>query len=115
MAIEVTGKIFKLFETIQVTERFTKREFVLEIEDGKYPQFVLFQFTGDRCDDLDGYPEGCEVSVVFNLRGREWVSPKGEVRYFNSLDVWKMKRLKNEPSMTPGSDVPPPGDSDIPF
>ena len=87
MAIETTGKIYKIFETKQITERFTKREFVVEIDDGKYPQHILFQMTGDRCDNLNSFSEGEEVKIQFNLRGREWTSPKGEVKYFNSLDV----------------------------
>ena len=97
MAIETKGRICKLFETKQVTERFTKREFVLEVEDGKYPQQILFQMTGDRCSNLDAYKEGQEVHVEFNLRGREWTSPKGEVRYFNSLDVWRMSKIGDAP------------------
>lgn len=115
MAIEITGRLFKLFETQQITEKFSKREFVLEVEDGKYPQQVLFQFTGDRCSNLDGYKEGDEVKVLFNLRGREWTSPKNEVKYFNSLDVWKLERLTSE-QPNPGSDEPEdPRNSDIPF
>ncbi len=117
MAITVSGKIFKIFETKQVTERFTKREFVLEVEDGNYPQFVLFQLTGDRCDNLDESDEGDEVSVEFNLRGREWTSPKGEIRYFNSLDVWRLATTKKSDGGMDAShyscDVP--SEDEIPF
>ena len=119
MAIEATGKMYKIFETKQITERFTKREFVMEVEDGKYPQHVIFQMTGDRCGNLDSFNEGDEVKVEFNLRGREWTSPKGEVRYFNSLDVWEIARgaaaaqTGDEPPLPDG---PPPGfDVDVPF
>jgi len=122
MAIEISGTLYKIFETKQVTERFTKREFVLEVEDGKYPQQVLFQFTGDRCSNLDSFNEGQEVAVQFNLRGREWTSPKGEVKYFNSLDVWRMEP-KNASAGAghtgdgppPPNDPPPDMDADIPF
>jgi hypothetical protein len=117
MAIEASGKLYRIFETKQITERFTKREFVIELEDGKYPQHVLFQLTGDRCGNLDDYKEGDEVRVEFNLRGREWTSPKGDVKFFNSLDVWRMEpvgaRVGNEPP--PPSEPPPDMDADIPF
>ncbi len=118
MAIEATGRLFKIFETKQVTEKFSKREFVLEIEDGKYPQQVLFQLTGDRCNNLDSYSEGQEVKVQFNLRGREWTSPKGEVRYFNSLDVWRLEATGAQPAPNPGTGEQGPADvdeNDIPF
>ncbi len=91
MGIEATGKLHTIFETKQVSERFSKREFVIEMTDNpKYPQTVLFQLTGDRCAQLDGLSVGDHVSIEFSLRGREWRSPSGEVKYFNSLDVWKV-------------------------
>jgi hypothetical protein len=92
MGIEATGKLHTIFETKQVSERFSKREFVVEIADNpKYPQTVLFQLTGDRCSQLDGMNVGDQVRIEFSLRGREWRSPSGEVKYFNSLDVWKIE------------------------
>jgi hypothetical protein len=119
MGIEASGRIHKLFETKQVTERFRKREFVVELADNpRFPQFVLFQMTGDRCEGLDGFSEGDEVKLDFSLRGREWKSPKGEIRYFNSLDVWTVERADGSSRGTGGAfdDVPPPSDQDdIPF
>ena len=91
MGIETVGKLHAIYETKQVSERFTKREFVVEITDNpKYPQTVLFQLTGDRCSQLDGLNVGDQVAIEFSLRGREWRAPSGEVKYFNSLDVWKI-------------------------
>ena len=107
MGIEVSGKIHAVFDSKQVTQRFRKREFVLELdEDGRYPQHVLFQLTGDRCEDLDKFRVGDEVRIEFSLRGREWTSPSGEVKYFNSLDVWRLTGI--------GEEEPPPPD-DPPF
>ena len=92
MGIEATGKLHTIFETKQVSERFSKREFVVELADNpKYPQTVLFQLTGDRVSQLDGMNVGDQVRIEFSLRGREWRSPSGEVKYFNSLDVWKIE------------------------
>ncbi|MGE0871378.1 MAG: DUF3127 domain-containing protein [Kofleriaceae bacterium] len=92
MPFDAVGKLHIASETKQVSDRFSKREFVVEIADGKYPQFVQFQLTGDRCAQLDDHRVGDMVRVTFNLRGREWRSPQGEVKYFNSLDVWKLER-----------------------
>src|SRR5690242_12916765 len=62
MGIEATGKLHTIFETKQVSERFSKREFVVELADNpKYPQTVLFQLTGDRCAQLDGMAVGDQV------------------------------------------------------
>jgi hypothetical protein len=115
MGMNTTGKLHAVFETKQITERFQKREFVVELGDNpRYPQYVLFQLTGDRCGSLDGFDVGDEVRVEFSLRGREWKSPQGDVKFFNSLDVWTLERGDasglEEPPL-PGE--PPPGD--IPF
>jgi len=91
MAFDTVGRLHIASETKQVSDRFSKREFVVEIPDGKYPQFVQFQLTGDRCGLLDDFKVGDQVRVTFNVRGREWKSPQGEVKYFNSLDVWKLE------------------------
>jgi hypothetical protein len=135
MGIEATGKLHTIFETKQVSERFTKREFVIEMTDNpKYPQTVLFQLTGDRCSQLDGMSVGDAVRIDFSLRGREWRNPQGEVKYFNSLDVWKIEPMRanvsqggrrggNNAYVPRDSDAPPvrndeprPGDvDDIPF
>jgi hypothetical protein len=93
MALEVTGKLHAIFDTAQVSERFTKREFVVSLADNpKYPQLVQFQLTGDRVGQLDAFQVGDDVRLEFSLRGREWRSPRGEVKYFNSLDVWRIER-----------------------
>ncbi len=92
MGFKTNGKIYAIFDTEQKTERFRKRDFVLEISDGgRFDQYVSFQVTGDRCESLDGFSKGDEVDVEFSLRGREWTSPSGDVRYFNSLDVWTIQ------------------------
>lgn len=111
MALEITGRLHKLFDTQQVTDRFSKREFVLELA-GRHPQLVLFQLTGKHCGDLDGFSVGDGVRVEFALRGREWTSRQGEVKYFNSLDVQKLERVEGL-SGAPGAD--PEDSNDVPF
>jgi len=119
MGLEATGRIHALFDTQQVTERFRKREFVVDLAgNARYPQYVMFQLTGDRCEQLEGFDVGEEVRVEFSLRGREWKSPKGDIRYFNSLDVWTLERAGAAGEAPPPDtfdEVPPPTDDDIPF
>jgi single-stranded DNA-binding protein len=114
MAMEATGRLHTIFDTKQVSERFSKREFVVEMSDNpKYPQTVLFQLTGDRCTQLDGLNVGDQVSIEFSLRGREWKSPSGDVKYFNSLDVWQIgparagNRARRGSYNGDGREVPP--------
>ena len=133
MNMQVQGRIHTAFPAEQVTQRFKKREFVLELEAAsRYPQLVIFQLTGDRCDSLDDFKVDDVVSVEFSLRGREWKSPKGDTRFFNSLEVWSIGRAGEErevagsgrsggaaPSgrVSRSDDEPPPhsDDDQIPF
>jgi len=89
--MEVKGKLLEIFETQQVSATFKKREFVLEYaENPSYPEMVKFELIQDKCDLLDSYQIGQEVTVAFNLKGRKWVDPKGEAKYFNSLQGWRI-------------------------
>lgn len=116
MGIKTSGRLHAIFETKQVTERFQKREFVVEMADNpSYPQHVLFQLTGDRVETLDSFNVGDTVNVDFNLRGREWTSPQGEIKYFNSLDVWTIERAGGSDDGPPPMDEPPPFDDEVPF
>ncbi len=115
MGIEATGKLHIIFDTKQVSEKFTKREFVVEMSDNpKYPQMVLFQLTGDRCSQLDQVQVGDQVRIDFSLRGREWKSPSGEVKYFNSLDCWKVEPMRANASNGRRSNGPDAYDRDAP-
>lgn len=78
-------------EIQQVTATFRKREFVVEFsENPMYPQFILFQMVQDRVELVSGFQVGDMIDVSFNLRGRSWTSPTGEVKYFNSLEAWRI-------------------------
>ena len=89
----IKGKIFKIMDLQKVSDSFQKREFVLEYsENPLYPQFVLFQATQKKVEILNAFKVGDFVQVEFNLRGREWISPSGEKKYFNSLEAWKIEK-----------------------
>ena len=129
MGFEIAGRLHTKNEAVQISERFRKREFVLEIEpESQYPQTVQFELTGDRCELLDEFVIGQELNVEFSLRGREWTSPKGEIRFFNSLNVWQVeadgdipapkkagkKKAEKKDAPVPNNS-PPPADDSIPF
>ncbi len=101
--MEVTGTLKVKFETQKVSDRFQKRDFVLITEaNTPYPQFVSFQVTQDKCATLDQFNEGEEIRVQFNLRGREWNGPQG-VKYFNTLDAWRIEKAGTAPTTTQAS------------
>ena len=92
--MEVTGILKVKFDTNVVSERFKKRDFVLTIEPGSpYPQHVTFQLVQDKVSLIDNINAGDEIKVLFNLKGREWTSPQGEVKYFNTIDAWRIEKV----------------------
>ena len=89
--MDITGILKVKGEAQQVSEKFRKREFVLSDNSSQYPQHISFQLTQDKCSLIDQYNVGDEIKVHFNLRGREWTSPKNEVKYFNTLEAWRIE------------------------
>jgi len=103
--MELTGRIKKIGETKEYgTNGFRKRELVIVTEE-QYPQFVPIEFVQDKTGLLDNFQEGQQVRVAINIRGREWISPEGEAKYFVSLSGWKIETLQTE--TPPPPEMPP--------
>lgn len=93
MSITVKGIVLKVGATVQVSEKFAKRELVVEMADGKYPQSIPLEATGDKIALLDVINVGDEVTAEVNLRGRAWSKPGQEAKYFLSLNIYKVERI----------------------
>jgi len=98
--MEYKGRLYLINDTVIVSDKFKKRSFVVTDDHDKYPQFIEFQLTQDRCMVLDNFNEGDMVDVIFHLKGREWENPQGEVKYFNTNEAFKIKRLGQEQDMS---------------
>jgi hypothetical protein len=117
MSNKFEGKIIAITETVQVSDKFKKREIVLE-DNGTYPQTICFQLAQDKCDLVNPLIIGQMATVHYNLRGKSWTNPQGETKYFNTLDVWKIEAnvTGNHPT-----DAPKPvqasnsNDEDLPY
>ncbi len=92
MAFDIEGKLYKKFDTQQVTDSFRKREFVIEIQDGAYPQLIKFQMTQNNCEKLDSFAEDNQIKVTFSLKGREYTK-EGRTSYFTNLDAWRVEKI----------------------
>lgn len=91
--MDVSGKIKLINETKEYgSNGFRKREVVITTEE-QYPQDLLIEFIQDKCDILNSYNVGDNAKIDINLRGREWESPQGEIKYFNSIQGWRIDQL----------------------
>ncbi len=110
MAYELTGKIKLIQDEQTFASGFTKREMVVTVDDGRYPQDINLEFVKDKIALLENLQPGQEVTVSFDIRGREHNG-----RYYNNLQGWKVAPADSSaPEAPPAWDEPPP-DDDIPF
>jgi hypothetical protein len=107
------GKITEIMPTVQVSDSFKKRTFVLNDEQDKHPQEILFQLNQDRVELLDAFKIGDIVEVEFNIKGKRW-EKDGKVSYFNTLEAWRINKIGVEtPSLAENLGVTNQGD--LPF
>jgi len=111
MSFELAGKIIEIFDTVNVTDTFRKREFVIEKTENDFTDYVKFQVTQDRCSMLDDFSVQDEVKVTFNIRGNRW-ERDGKVNYFTNLGAWRIEKVSGAPEAI--GDAPFPGAGDIP-
>ena len=89
--MELTGTIKKIGETQNFASGFQKVELVLLTQE-QYPQPINIEFLQDKIHLLDAVKVGDIATIHINVRGREWTSPQGEVKYFNSIVGWRMEK-----------------------
>ena len=105
--MEVQGRVKLIDETKTYGNNgFRKREVVVTTEE-QYPQHIMVEFVQDKCDLLNNFAVGQMVKISINLRGREWVNPQGETKYFNSIQGWRIENLQEEASSEGMPPVPP--------
>ncbi|AOR27973.1 conserved hypothetical protein (DUF3127) [Formosa sp. Hel1_33_131] len=124
--MEIQGKIKLIGETQSIgSNGFRKRELVVTTEE-QYPQHIMVEFVQDKTDLLDSYQVGQQIKVGINLRGREWINPQGEAKYFNAIQGWRIDNLQqaapaNAAAVAPAQAFEPATDltadepNDLPF
>lgn len=94
MSLEVTGKLLVKYNTQQVSDRFKKREFVLELAEeingNVYTNYAKMQLVQNKCEILDKFNEGDSVKVSFNIKGNKW-EKDGKVNFITNLDAWRIE------------------------
>lgn len=126
MAFEISGKLIEKYNTIQVSDRFKKREFVIEKTENnngmEFTDHIKFQLTQDRCSLVENIDVNSEIKVSFNIRGNKW-EKDGKVNYFTNLDAWRIEKaqdlsqagMPDDMPPPPSMDSMPPEEDDLPF
>ncbi|MCA6067199.1 DUF3127 domain-containing protein [Chryseobacterium sp. RG1] len=115
--MELQGTVKKIFDAQTFASGFQKREMVILTQE-QYPQPINIEFLSDKIGLLDNLKEGENVKVGINIRGREWVSPQGETKYFNSITGWRVEKVfdnGSEPTQAAPSQSASPVSNENPF
>ena len=126
MSFELTGKLIVKEDTVKISDKFQKREFVIDVPNERNPEWndlIKFQSIQDKVDLIEPYNVGDDIKVSFNIRGKKW-ERDGRVNYFTNLDAWRIERVggggSNAPSGAPMPDqleeLPPEDEGEgLPF
>ncbi len=125
--MEIQGKIKLIDETKTFGNNGNrKREMVITTEE-QYPQHIMIEFIQDKSELLNNFSVGQNVKISINIRGREWVNPQGETKYFNSINGWRIESMDQgnaapdmlpmppEDAFEPASNVNTEEHDDLPF
>jgi len=117
MGFDITGKLIEKFNEQKVSEKFKKREFVIEKTENNFTEQIKFQLVQDKTGVVEPFKVGEQIKVFFDIKGSKW-----KEAYFVNLQAWKIERLSNEkvaqdaPPAYTQDDIPPPSiDDDLPF
>lgn len=118
MSFEITGRLVEKYGTIQVSDRFKKREFVIESKESNngtdFKDFIKFQLTQDKCGLIDTVQPNDEIKVSFNIRGNKW-EKEGKTNYFTNLDAWRIDKVQGKNSSLNDETIPAPSIEDMPM
>ena len=112
--MKVTGKIHFVGQVKQVSDKFKSKDVVI-LTDEKYPQYISIQFTQEKTELVNPKDIGDQVEVSINLRGREWKSPTGEIKYFNTIEGWQINSAERAASLKETPIMVDDSDNDLPF
>jgi len=95
MEYQITGRVAEVYPVNRISERFRKREFVIEHKDSSskqvYVDYIKFQLTQDRCEIIDESWLRQDVTVTFNIRGNRW-EKNGVTNYITNLNALSVTR-----------------------
>jgi len=112
--MDLSGTIEVIKETQVISEKFRKREFVINT-GGDYPELIQLEMVQDKCPNLDNNQVGQVVDVSFNLKGRAWTNPQGDVKYFLTAQAWMVKVAEGAAPVAPAYQQPAPVQQQAPI
>jgi pectin methylesterase-like acyl-CoA thioesterase len=121
MSIELVGTLYRVYPTQAVSDRFSKREFVIKNKEGEYDNYVKMQLTNSKVDLIDAYTVGQEIRVSVNIGCRPYVDKNNVEQFYTNVSAWRIQHAAavsaNESSINSDFQMSqvPGEDDDLPF
>ena len=112
--MEVTGIIKVIGPLETYANDFTKKSIVITTQE-QYPQPIQIEFIKAAIEKLNGFKVGDSVVIGINIKGREWESPDKGIKYFNSIQGWRIEANSENTEQTSKQPVTSESDDDLPF
>mgnify|MGYP001998804437 FL=1 len=97
------GTVKRLYDVWKSdTSEFYKREFVITTAE-QYPSEVKFSALKEKSDQLNGVTEGDQVTVKFDIKGREYND-----RYYVDLNAWRIEKMDAQGAPAPAGGAAEP-------
>jgi hypothetical protein len=109
MSYEFSGKLIEKYDEVVISDKFKKREFVLEKNDNGFIDTVKFQLVQNKTNLIDDFNPGDLLKVSFNIKGNKWKD-----NYFVNLQAWRIEKTDEITISAPPSKPPPPSLNDMP-
>ena len=89
--LKIKGTVYKVSQEEIKSEKFKKRDVILEVVKGDYKEYLSIQFSNAKCDLLNNVRQGDMISVSINLKGRLWTGADGVKKCFNTIEGWQIE------------------------
>ena len=89
--LKIKGTVYKVSQEEIKSEKFKKREVIIEVVKGDYKEYLSIQFSNAKCDLLNNVLQGDMISVSINLKGRLWTGADGVEKSFNTFEGWQIE------------------------
>lgn len=82
-SFDISGKVLHVGQPERISEKFSKRELVMEVFAGRYGQERIFEFINENMSQISNMKEGDWVTIQFQLKGKK-VTKDGKTRWYNA-------------------------------
>jgi len=83
----IVGEVIRMGETEQITEKFRKKEVVINEKTDGYGSTLKIQAVNEIIDEIEKVGIGDVISTSCKVEGKQWKNSNGEMVVFNNITI----------------------------